>query len=357
MVNQQLVDWIKNEEAQGYTLRQLYNSLIQQGYNPDEVSEAINIASQPNQQVNPSSKPIKKSFHLLPILIIGVVVIGLIGGYIFFFTSQNNKNTNSDTTVKDCGEDFSCFVSASESCSDAKVNHIIETNILGVVQKTNNSYELKKLSNGTCSFSLVTNNIDLQYSQKLLDMAKRGGATQDQIDQQLQLTKSQYDILIDKKGTCKGDMGIISSLLKRWQEGSFSSSDWNNLECSGPYFDQMNRNVQGSISQKNGSTRINISMNLSMGDTSKGECMFSEDCKEGFHCMNKECVNNSILNTFSDCVNNECKETCTNCENGVYTCMMSSESFENNKCVECFIDSQCNEGYGCKAYKCVKKSQ
>ena len=99
MVNQQLVDWIKSEEAQGYTPQQLSNSLIQQGYNPNEVNEAINIASQPNQQVNPSSEPIKKSFNLLPIIIIGIVVVGLIGGGIFFFTSQDNNNGDSDTEI------------------------------------------------------------------------------------------------------------------------------------------------------------------------------------------------------------------------------------------------------------------
>ena len=98
MVNQQLIDWIKSEEAQGYTPQQLYNSLIQQGYNPNEVNEAIKIASQPNQQVSQSSKPIKKSFNFLPIIIIGVIAIGLIGGGIFFFTSQDD-NADSDAEV------------------------------------------------------------------------------------------------------------------------------------------------------------------------------------------------------------------------------------------------------------------
>ena len=50
MVNQQLIDWIKSEEAQGYTPQQLYNSLIQQGYTSNEANEAIIIASQPSQQ-------------------------------------------------------------------------------------------------------------------------------------------------------------------------------------------------------------------------------------------------------------------------------------------------------------------
>ena len=68
MVNQQLIDWIKSEEAQGYTPQQLYNSLIQQGYNPNEVNEAIKIASQPNQQMNKLSDPTKKPFNFLHII-------------------------------------------------------------------------------------------------------------------------------------------------------------------------------------------------------------------------------------------------------------------------------------------------
>lgn len=97
MVNQQLIDWIKSEEAQGYTPQQLYNSLTQQGYNPNDVNEAINIASRQNQQINQSSETIKK-LNLLHIIIIGVVVIGLIGGGIFLFTSQDD-NADSDTEV------------------------------------------------------------------------------------------------------------------------------------------------------------------------------------------------------------------------------------------------------------------
>ncbi len=51
MVDQQLIDWIKNE-AQEYTLQQLHDYLIQEGHNPNEVNEAIRIASQPSSQVS-----------------------------------------------------------------------------------------------------------------------------------------------------------------------------------------------------------------------------------------------------------------------------------------------------------------
>ena len=91
MVNQQLIDWIKSEEAQGYTLQQLYNSLIQQGYDANEVNEAMRSVYQQSQKTRPSSEPIKKPFNFLPVIIIGVIIVGLAGGGIFFFTSQEHK--------------------------------------------------------------------------------------------------------------------------------------------------------------------------------------------------------------------------------------------------------------------------
>ena len=56
----ELINWIKSEEAQGYTPKQLYNSLIQQGYDPNEINEAIGIVSQSSQQTNQSTEPMKK---------------------------------------------------------------------------------------------------------------------------------------------------------------------------------------------------------------------------------------------------------------------------------------------------------
>ena len=96
MANQQIVDWIKQQDSQNYTSQQLYNSLVQQGYNPNEVNKAIKIASQSPPPINQSIEPTKTSINILPIIIIGVVVIGLISGGIFFFFSQNNK-ISSDT--------------------------------------------------------------------------------------------------------------------------------------------------------------------------------------------------------------------------------------------------------------------
>ena len=44
MADKRIVDWIKSEEAQGYSEEQLKQSLLKQGYNQADVSEAINIS-------------------------------------------------------------------------------------------------------------------------------------------------------------------------------------------------------------------------------------------------------------------------------------------------------------------------
>ncbi|MCK5177434.1 MAG: hypothetical protein KAQ92_06925, partial [Candidatus Aenigmarchaeota archaeon] len=43
MANQKLVDWIKNQRAEGYSYNQIYDALIQHGYDSNEVDEAIKI--------------------------------------------------------------------------------------------------------------------------------------------------------------------------------------------------------------------------------------------------------------------------------------------------------------------------
>ncbi len=74
MVNQQLINYIKTEEAQGYTPQQLRNYLIQQGYNSAEVDEAIKYANTrgiyPPQQAQPQGKVEEMKFFEKVVLII-----------------------------------------------------------------------------------------------------------------------------------------------------------------------------------------------------------------------------------------------------------------------------------------------
>jgi len=242
------------------------------------------------------------------------------------FASEAVNTTMPEDDLNDCGEDFSCFVSAAESCSKAMVNHMTERVISDVLQKTDNNYELKKLPDGKCSLSLAIDSVKLNYTSQLADSLKKRGITQEQIDKELQRQQAKYNVFSGNKGICSGETNDILAMLRKWQRGSFSISDWDNLECSGSYFVQMKVREKG--------------------------------CIKGTHYLDKECVSNDLINVLNDCSKTrQCSETCVNCKKGTYACISSSEAFKNNKCMECFSKFQCNSGYKCKKYQCVKEKK
>ena len=104
MVNQQLINYIKTEEAQGYTPQQLRNSLIQQGYNAQEVDEAISYANQKNTypQQQTTNKPMSsgasgiKRRNPFLIILFSIITLGIYGIFwLVFTTNELKKNTQS----------------------------------------------------------------------------------------------------------------------------------------------------------------------------------------------------------------------------------------------------------------------
>ncbi|MGV8171390.1 MAG: hypothetical protein ACP5OA_01720 [Candidatus Woesearchaeota archaeon] len=91
MVNQQLVDWIRNQISQKISSEQIREILITKGYNTDDVNEAINIVlqEQTRQQVNNPNK--KRVFTILIICILSIIVI--VCG-VLWFTNNNNKDSH-----------------------------------------------------------------------------------------------------------------------------------------------------------------------------------------------------------------------------------------------------------------------
>ncbi|MCK5416514.1 hypothetical protein KAI92_03745 [Candidatus Parcubacteria bacterium] len=190
MANQQIVDWIKQQDSQNYTSQQLYNSLVQQGYNPNEVNKAIKIASQSPPPINQSIEPTKTSINILPIIIIGVVVIGLISGGIFFFFSQNNKissdtktnsqniltNKKTDQASKTELSECDTFPDKLESCEPFSckfkhpfTNEIMEKKIIGLVNgKCQYTEEMPNNGKMGCNYSESLRIAVAQYYRDLV---------------------------------------------------------------------------------------------------------------------------------------------------------------------------------------------
>ena len=86
-----------------------------------------------------------------------------------------------------------------------------------------------------------------------------------------------------------------------------------------------------------------------------GECdSFEDSCLGDAFCFRGFCIEEDFFDKFEECIDNACTQTCTNCLSGNYICnYITNEYFSGQVCVECFMDSHCNEGYECKLYECI----
>ncbi|MBU0535539.1 MAG: hypothetical protein KKE20_01135 [Nanoarchaeota archaeon] len=120
MVNQQLIDYIKSEEAQGYTSQQIYSYLIQSGYDQNEVYQAVLFAEQQGH-INPSPvQVVKTSFPTIIIISFAALILIILG--VFFFIARSPEPVCGNGVIE-AGEDYdTCCADAgcpsSEECMD-----------------------------------------------------------------------------------------------------------------------------------------------------------------------------------------------------------------------------------------------
>jgi len=89
MFDPKLISWINNEKLKGYNDQQIYSTLIQQGYLPNDANGAIKFVHQLSSNVSKSTLPIKKSINHSNLISIIFVILIIIGG-LFFLNSQND---------------------------------------------------------------------------------------------------------------------------------------------------------------------------------------------------------------------------------------------------------------------------
>jgi len=85
------------------------------------------------------------------------------------------------------------------------------------------------------------------------------------------------------------------------------------------------------------------------------DCSHDNECKEGFHCFNRKCINNNVLienNKTTQCNQYKC-DNCKREHEFQYGGSLNRPEEMNNKCIECSNSIHCNEGYKCEAYQCI----
>jgi hypothetical protein len=108
MINQQLIDYIKQKLEEGVGKKALKDTLITKGWSEQEINEAINIYDNATNATVSVSKPKIRSSVLITILVLFVVIAGgTIYAYKFFYKTDNSttetslQKTNNQTKLID----------------------------------------------------------------------------------------------------------------------------------------------------------------------------------------------------------------------------------------------------------------
>lgn len=139
------------------------------------------------------------------------------------------------TTANSCADnDISCFIAAAKTCSPASVEWTATINFLDIFDQTTRSHlAIRGLnSSGKCSFSERVDNVNLAITSTTEQQAKAQGATDAQIQQQLQASNAQAKQSIGITTSCAFTTGYLVQMLTNWQKGNLSSSDLASGSCT-----------------------------------------------------------------------------------------------------------------------------
>ena len=281
MVNQKMLDYIKQQMLQGISQEQIKNSLMANGWQLQDIEEGFNNIV---AQSRPSSFPavpvasFSGTWKIIAGIVIGVVVLGS-GAYLVSQTifkskelpkisnevlNQPSTETPTNTTTlqpsqqpvaqiksqsprivfADCGtilnfQNFDCFVNAAKNCSPAKVTNSTQIDLFGMKTKGTTFYEIKGQQENRCVLYLKTISSNVTFSQELIQKMLSSGATNEQIKQQEQESSKMVQSTVGRDGTCRfASVNDLVNLLNKWKGGSFSSEDFKGVDCRGEYFGQ-----------------------------------------------------------------------------------------------------------------------
>ena len=158
---------------------------------------------------------------------------------------ENSYIIDSNLEFLDCEENFSCFVEASKNCVNSKVNYNVELNFFGTVFRYNYDYEIKKNASGICFLNFVINDIHLDLPAELINsiINETGLSEEEAIEELTMSNEAMVEViegLIGTNASCSVDSEYLYEILSRWEQDLISTSDWDEMDCSGTFFELNN---------------------------------------------------------------------------------------------------------------------
>lgn len=148
---------------------------------------------------------------------------------------QPTQEAPTPTGPVDCGYDFDCFIEKASTCNPVMGVFIAPVDMFGVLITTTSFVEIKGLEESKCVFYIRTEDVKMEYSEELIQQMLDGGLTEEEIEQQRQLAEEQAQ-QVGLDDTCRFNTSDLEALLRRWQQGNFSSEDYDVAECEGKMF-------------------------------------------------------------------------------------------------------------------------
>lgn len=135
---------------------------------------------------------------------------------------------------KDCGTDMSCFVAAAGTCAPATVEWVQSTVVFGVFDQEGQLHLSLGVPNAGsgCVFSDRTDKVTLSVTPQGGQWAKAQGATDAQVQQQLQAAQAQADRSAGASITCTLPTKTLVQMLTAWSEGSSTTSAFSANNCT-----------------------------------------------------------------------------------------------------------------------------
>lgn len=95
MVNQQLLDYVKQQTQQGIPKETISSNLLSQGWQPHDIEDGFNAVSSsilPGQNPIGLVKPETAMWKIIVVSMVGVVIVGIVGGGTYFVSQKSLKS-------------------------------------------------------------------------------------------------------------------------------------------------------------------------------------------------------------------------------------------------------------------------
>lgn len=242
MVDQRLVEYIKENQEKGYPTKQIHDYLIQSGQSPKEVEEAIKFVNNPKELSSQSSESSSRGVILIFLAVIIIAAIGVLS-YVYLREPTTSGLVGCGDQIIDCGTSKfvnDCYINAAKNCCPARIVSGGETEMFeGFIINSTWNREIRGSENGRCVHYERIREYSLSLSEETRqDMINRG-LTEEEVNELITEQNQGVQEIIGKEIICKYLITDLVNKLEKERQGIFeaSTNDQTTYQCTGSFYD------------------------------------------------------------------------------------------------------------------------